>query len=317
MKKKIVTILLIAILVVLIFPVRNQLKDGGTVEYKAILYKVSKVSRLISEEEMKAEGKVKNYDKGIDCPNCAKKIENKIASMEEYKDVIVNFSTLTLSFKTEKLENVEEDIREIVKSVMPDVNIVSNNKKKVEEVQRNNKDIIRLVIGILIYLLGVILKLYGIAMIIVTVLSVIVLTIKTVKKAYKQLKNKILDENSLIVISVVGACLIGQTMEGVMVIALYEIGKILEARAVNKTRKSISSLMDIKPEYANIKIGEDIKEVSPEEVNVGDIIVVKSGEKIPLDGEVIKGNAQINNSALTGESKLIDVKKGMYKNGLH
>lgn len=248
--------------------------------------------------------------KGLDCPNCAKKIENKIASIEEYKDVIVNFSTLTLSFKTETEENVEERIREIVKSVMPDVNIVSNNKKKVEEVQRNNKDIIRLVIGVLIYLLGSILKLQGIAMIMITVISVIVLTIKTAKKAVKQLKNKILDENSLIVISVVGACLVGQTMEGVMVIALYEIGKILEARAVNKTRKSISSLMDIKPEYANIKIGEDIREVSPEDVKVGDIIVVKSGEKIPLDGEVIKGNAQINNSALTGESKLIDVKKG-------
>ena len=78
---------------------------------------------------------------GLDCPNCAKKIENKITSMEEYKDVIVNFSTLTLSFKTENQENVEERIRQIVKSVMPDVNIVSNNKKKVEEVQRNNKDI--------------------------------------------------------------------------------------------------------------------------------------------------------------------------------
>ena len=248
--------------------------------------------------------------KGLDCPNCAKKIENKIASMEEYKDVIVNFSTLTLSFKTNLEGNVEERIREIVKSVMPDVNIISNNKKKVEEVQRNNKDIIRLVIGILIYLLGAVLKLQGIAMIMITVISVIVLTIKTAKKAFKQLRNKILDENSLIIISVVGACLVGQTMEGIMVIALYEIGKILEARAVNKTRKSISSLMDIKPEYANIKIGEDIKEVSPEDVNIGNIIVVKSGEKIPLDGEVIKGNAQINNSALTGESRLIDVKKG-------
>jgi len=248
--------------------------------------------------------------KGLDCPNCAKKIENKIVSMEEYKDVIVNFSTLTLSFKTQKEENVEADIRAIVKSIMPDVDVVSNNKKEVEEVQRNNKDIIRLVIGVLIYLLGTILKLEGIASIIFTIISVVILTIKTAKKAFKQLKNKVLDENSLIVISVVGACLVGQTMEGIMVIVLYEIGKILEARAVNKTRKSISSLMDIKPEYANVKIGEEVKEVDPEEVKVGDIIVVKAGEKIPLDGEVLKGNAKINNSALTGESRLIDVKVG-------
>lgn len=247
---------------------------------------------------------------GLDCPNCAKKIENKVASFEEYKDVIVNFSTLTLSFKTEKEENVEEDIRRIVKTVMPDVEIISNKQKKVEEVQRNSKDIIRLIIGVLIYILGLVLKLEGILITIVTVLSVIILTIKTARKAIKQIKNKVLDENSLIVISTVGACLVGQSMEGIMVITLYEIGKILEARAVNKTRKSISSLMDIKPEYANLKIGEDIKQVLPEEVNIGDLIVVKSGEKIPLDGEIIKGTAKINNSALTGESRLIDEKIG-------
>lgn len=250
------------------------------------------------------------YLQGLHCPNCAKKIENKVASIEEYKDVIVNFSTLTLSFKTEKDKGVEEEIKKIVKAIEPDVKVVSNDEKKVEEVQRDNKDIIRLIIGVLIYLIGVALKLQGIPMIILTIISVIVLTIKTAKKAYKQLKNKILDENSLIVISVVGACLVGKTMEGIMVITLYEIGKILEARAVNKTRKSISSLMDIKPEYANIKVGEDIKQVSPEDVKIGDIVIVKAGEKIPLDGEIINGTAQINNSALTGESKLIDVKIG-------
>ena len=247
---------------------------------------------------------------GLECPNCAKKIENKIASIEEYKDVIVNFSTLTLSFKSEKEGDVEKDISKIVKGIMPDIEVISNKEKKIEEVQRNNKDIIRLVIGVLIYLLGLVFKLEGIIITILTILSVIILTIKTAKKAFKQLKNKILDENSLIVISVVGACLVGQTMEGIMVIALYEIGKILEARAVNKKRKSISSLMDIKPEYANIKIGEDIKQVNPEDVKVGDIIIVKSGEKIALDGEVVDGIAHINNSALTGESRLTEVKKG-------
>ena len=179
-----------------------------------------------------------------------------------------------------------------------------------QEVQRDNKDIIRLIVGVLIYLAGTILKIQGISMIILTIVSVIILTIKTVKKSLKQLKNKILDENSLIVISVVGACLVGQTMEGIMVITLYETGKILEARAVNKTRKSISSLMDIKPEYANIKVGEDVRQILPDDVKVGDIIIVKSGEKIPLDGEVVAGTAQINNSALTGESRLIDVKPG-------
>lgn len=247
---------------------------------------------------------------GLDCPNCAKKIENKIANMEEYKNVIVNFSTLTLSFKTDKEKGVEEEIKKILKNIEPDIKVISNDEKKIEELQRNNIDIIRLVMGVLIYLLGVLLKLEGMLMTILIIISVIILIAKTAKKAYKQLINKTLDENSLIVISVIGACLIGKTAEGIMVITLYEIGKILEARAVNKTRRSISSLMDIKPEYANVKVEKEVKQVSPEEIKIGDIIVVKSGEKIPLDGEIINGEAKINNSALTGESRLINVKIG-------
>lgn len=242
----------------------------------------------------------------LDCANCAKKIEDKIASKPEYKEVVVNFSTLTLSFKTDKEKGVEEDIKKIVKAIEPDTVVISKDKKQIEQVQRNNKDIIRLFAGLAIYGLSVLLKQQIIISYILLVISAITLLYRTAIKAYKQLKGKILDENTLIIVSVIGACLVGKTMEGIMVITLYEIGKILEARAVNKTRKSISSLMDIKPEYANLKISEEIKQVSPEEVKIGDLIVIKAGEKIPLDGEIISGNAKINNSALTGESRLID-----------
>ena len=241
----------------------------------------------------------------LDCANCAKKIEDKITSNPDYKDVIVNFSTQTLSFKTDKKEGIEEEIKTMVKAVEPDTTVITTNKKQ-NNVQRNNKDIIRLVVGILIYLFGMYSKLGNPVMIICTVVSAIILLYKTAIKAVKQIRNKVLDENTLIIISVVGALLIGKTMEGIMVITLYEIGKILEAKAVNKTRKSISDLMDIRPEYANLKDGENVKEVSPEKVEIGDIIVVKTGEKIPLDGEIIHGTAKINNAALTGESKLID-----------
>ena len=242
----------------------------------------------------------------LDCANCAKKIEDKIASKPEYKEVVVNFSTLTLSFKTDKEKGVEEDIKKIVKAIEPDTVVISKDKKQIEQVQRNNKDIIRLFAGLAIYGLSVLLKQQIIISYILLVISAITLLYRTAIKAYKQLKGKILDENTLIIVSVIGACLVGKTMEGIMVITLYEIGKILEARAVNKTRKSISSLMDIKPEYANLKISEEIKQVSPEEVKIGDLIVIKTGEKIPFDGEIISGNAKINNSALTGESRLID-----------
>lgn len=170
-------------------------------------------------------------------------------------------------------------------------------------------DIVRLVVGLLIYFVGMQLNLGSTAEIIITVISLVILLFRTTKKAFSQLSKKVLDENALITISVIGACFVGKSMEGVMVITLYEIGKILEARAVSKTRKSISDLMNIKPEYANLKIGEEVKQINPEEVKIGDIILVKTGEKIPLDGKVISGEAEIDNSALTGESVLVKAEK--------
>lgn len=256
---------------------------------------------------------MKNYRytlEGLDCANCAKKIEDKIAQTEGYNDVTVNFSTSKLSFKTEKKEPKGE-ITKIVQSLEPDVLVHENEiKDEHEENSRNNSDIYRLIIGVVIYFLGMYLNLGNLAMTIFTIVSVTILLYKTAVKGWKQVfKNKVLDENTLITISVIGACLVGKMMEGVMVIALYEIGKILEAKAIGKTRKSISELMNIKPEYANLKLGEETKQVSPEEVEIGSTILVKTGEKIPLDGIVKSGEAEIDNSALTGESKLIKVKE--------
>lgn len=171
-------------------------------------------------------------------------------------------------------------------------------------------DIIRLVVGVLIYFIGMQISLGKTAEIIIAIVSLVILLWRTTKKAITQLSKKVLDENALITISVIGACFVGKSMEAVMVITLYEIGKILEARAVSKTRKSISELMNIKPEYANLKTGEDVVQLNPEEVKIGDIILVKTGEKVPLDGEIISGEAEIDNSALTGESILIKVEKG-------
>ena len=244
---------------------------------------------------------------GLDCANCAKKIEDTIAKKEGYQDVNVNFSTLKLTFKTDK-QNPKKEIIQIIQKLEPEVEVLEDGEQKQEKEEHNSFDFIRIVLGIVIYVIALIGNFGTVATNVITIIAFVILIYKTAKKAWKQLtKNKVLDENTLIVISAIGAYLVGKVSEGLMVITLYEIGKILEARAVNKTRKSISDLMNIKPEYANLKQGEEYKQVSPEEVKIGDIIVVKTGEKIPLDGEVIKGNAQIDNSALTGESKLIEV----------
>ena len=246
---------------------------------------------------------------GLDCANCAKKIEDEIAKTKGYEDVIVNFSTLKLTFKSDN-PNVKKEVTEIVKKLEPDVEVLDDGEKKQEKEEHNDSDIARIAVGIAIYLIALIGNFGTIITNILTIISFVVLLYKTAKKAWKQVtKNKVLDENTLIVISAIGAYFVGKISEGIMVITLYEIGKILESKAVNKTRKSISDLMNIKPEYANLKINEEIKKVNPEEVKIGDIIMVKTGEKIPLDGVVISGDAQVDNSALTGESKLVNVTK--------
>ena len=251
---------------------------------------------------------------GLDCAACAKKVEEKLASTEGFQDVNVNFSTLKLSFKTEKYENaknLKNIVEEIVRKVEPDVNVIENSNKEInEKSERSNVDIIRIIIGVLVYFLGMKSNLGKEFSLIFLIISLVILLYKIVPKAIKQIvKNKSLDENALIAISAIGACFVDKAMEGIMVITLYEIGKILESKAISKTRNSISSLMDIRPEYANIKDKEEIRKVNPEEVKIGDIIVIKSGEKIPLDGIIIKGEAEIDNSALTGESELINVKE--------
>ncbi|MEE0866589.1 MAG: cation transporter [Clostridia bacterium] len=196
--------------------------------------------------------------KDLDCAACGKKIEDRIAKEDGFEDVNVNFSTLNLSFKTDK-SNPKQEIIKIIKEVEPEVKVLDINEKNKDNEQRDFLDIFRLVLGIGIYLMGLKLKLQGTMQIISTVICILVLLSKTLKKATSEIKRKVLDENILITVSVIGACLVGKTFEGIMVITLYEIGKILESKAINKTRKSISNLMDIKPEYANLKVNRTNK----------------------------------------------------------
>ena len=256
---------------------------------------------------------MKNYKyilKGLDCAACAKKVEDAISKTEGYQNVIVNFSTLKLTFKTDKdFQLVKREITQIVQRLEPEVEVLEEGEKNQDE-ERSKFDILRIIIGLIIFVATLVFDFNEMVNNILAILAFVILLYKTAKKGIKQLfKSKVLDENFLIVISAIGAYLIGKTSEGLMVIVLYEIGKILEARAVNKTRKSISDLMNIKPEYANLKQGNKQRRVNPEEVKIGDIIIVKAGEKVPLDGKVIKGNAEIDNSALTGESKLVQVQE--------
>ena len=251
----------------------------------------------------------------LDCANCAKKLEDEINKLNEINNCIVNFGTSKITLESD-IDNPLDIIKQVAAKVEPDCRIQeeSNNNTK-EDIQEElkkekNFEIPRLIIGIIIALIGF-LQLFGneISKILI-IISYLTLMYRTIKKAKKQLKGKIIDENTLIVISCIGAYLVGKQSEGLMVILLFEIGKILEGKAISKSRKSIKDLMDIKPKYANLKKDGGTMVVDPEDVKIGDIIVVKQGEEIPIDGIVIEGKASLNTSALTGESKLTEVQKG-------
>ena len=252
---------------------------------------------------------------GLDCAACANEIQEGLNKNPEIKNANVNFAKMKLTYETDTLS--KEEIEKIVQSIEPEVDLLEVNSKskdlKNEKAQKENRKklwlhILRLVIGAIVAGVGLYVPMPKVASTILIVLGYAILLFKTVKNAVKLLfKSKTINENLLITISCIGAYLVGKSSEGLMVIILYEIGKILEEKAINKTRKSISDLMDIKPEYANLKKGDEIEIVEPSEVKVGDIVVAKQGEKIPLDGVVVKGTASLNTASLTGESKPQDV----------
>lgn len=255
---------------------------------------------------------MKKYEfilKDLDCAACANEIQEKLAKNPGLHNVNINFAKLKLTYETDTVS--VEEVRKAVKEQEPEVEMISNEKMKEIENKNESKmgaQIARLLIGIIIASIGLYAKLPDAVSTIFIILGYVILLYRTAKNAFKMLfASKKINENFLITISCVGAYLVGEHMEGLMVIILYEIGKILEEKSISKSRKSIKDLMDIKPEYANLKTENDIKQVSPEEVKIGDIILVKEGEKVPLDGIVTKGTADLNTASLTGESKLAQV----------
>lgn len=240
---------------------------------------------------------------GLDCPNCANKIETKLNEHSEIKKATLNYSKLTLSVVTDKKDNVKELIESIARTVEPDfklLDINSNNKLDIKI------DLLKLIIGIILCLSGMFIF-KGIISKILIIFAYIILLSKVFIKAIKLLKKLTIDENLLICISCIGAYLTNNIHEGLMVIVLYDIGKVLEQIAVNNSRKSIADLMNIKPVYANKLDKDEIVKLNPEEIKVGDTIRVLKGEKIPLDGTVIKGESRLDTSSLTGEAKLLKV----------
>lgn len=241
----------------------------------------------------------------LDCANCARKIEEILNKNKELKNAIVNFNTSKISYEAEREFSIKE-LNDIIKTVEPDAYVTKEENKTKKEFHLSI-----LIIALAIGLLGYFMRLNNTAKMILYIVAYTLLLYRTGINAVKLLfKNKTINENMLITISCIGALAIGEVVEGMLVIALYTIGKILEEKAVNNSRKSIKDLIDIKQLYANLKQTDEIKKVDVEEIKINDILVVKKGEKIPVDGIVITGETMLDTSALTGESELMQIKEG-------
>lgn len=253
---------------------------------------------------------MKKYElRNIDCASCAAKIEDGLSKMEGVKFCSVNFANSTLQIDAPDIEEVKKKIKEIE----PEVTVEEiQNEKSVESrniLQENKKELIRIILTLVLLAVGLSFEeeihntKYRIAEYLVFIPAYLISGWGVLKGAFRSIvKGKVFNEHFLMTIATVGAILIDAMPEAVTVMLFYVVGELFQDIAVNRSRRSIKALLEIKPDYANLKSNGDIKKVSPESVKVDELIVVKAGEKIPLDGEITEGNSFVDTSALTGES---------------
>ncbi|NMM62301.1 cadmium-translocating P-type ATPase [Clostridium sp. P21] len=262
---------------------------------------------------------------GLGCANCAAKMERNISGIKGITNVSVNFMTKSLALEIEEISKTDELIaaaEKVVKNIESQVVMKEKvlNKKLVQEKshshnghvhehehnhgeQLKKKELIKLSIGTAIFVIASVFQFSFWVEASLYIISYLLIGGEVVIRALKNIsKGQVFDENFLMSIATIGAFSIQQFPEAVAVMLFYQVGELFQDAAVNNSRKSISSLMDIRPDFANLKRGDKIEKVTPEEVKVGDFIIVRPGEKVPLDGVIIEGKSMLDTSALTGES---------------
>lgn len=316
---------------------------------------------------------------GLDCANCALKIENGVKKLEGISSCSVNFvnKTMTMELDAERDEEIMAEARQKVLSLEPGIRIMEaqkpaprqkmelNRHVRVEQAQCCGEDhcqetaaakaleqaeahghshgsraeaeedygshaeddghdhshdhganavrtmILRLIAGTAVGAAAMLLSLGTAAELLLFIVSYLIVGGDIVLKALKNIaRGRVFDEFFLMSIATVGAFVIGEYPEGVAVMLFYQIGELFQSIAVNRSRKSIGDLMDIRPDYANLKAGDEVRRVSPEDVEIGDLILIRPGERVPLDGRIVDGLSAMDTSALTGESVPREVAPG-------
>lgn len=244
---------------------------------------------------------------GLDCVNCAMKIEKGVQKINGVKEATVNFTSgkLTIDAEEDHLATIEQETKKVVKELEPDVKVTEIDKEKVSE--HGNEKERNTLFRILFSLAGIaLLLLFDFnepIRLIGYLLIYLLIGYDVVKKAVMNIvKGKIFDENFLMSFATIGAMLIGEYPEAVAVMLFYQIGEYFQGLAVSHSRKSIRELMAIRPETAHVQTAEGLMTVNPEDVQIGQFVLVKPGERVPLDGTIIEGESLVDTSALTGES---------------
>ena len=265
--------------------------------------------------------------KGLDCPNCSAKIEREVGELDGVTSSTVNLmnQTLTVQAGTSVAASLLDTVTTIVHSHEPDVEVsekqleatapVKKDEKAAVYNDEDKKRTIRLAVGAVVYAIGMALtvfaKLPTPAELAFLIVAYVILGWDVVWQAVKNItRGQVFDEHFLMSVSTIGAFAIGEYPEAVAVMLFYQVGEFFQSLAVKRSRKSISDLMDIRPDSATVKRNGVLQVVSPESVAVGEIIVVKPGEKIPLDGIVVDGESMLDTKALTGESVPRSIRKG-------
>ena len=244
---------------------------------------------------------------GLDCPNCANKLEKQINKLSSVKNAKINFLKSYLEFESNDTESAILEIKALTKSMYPDVTYFTTEKPKKDTALYSS--LITLSLGIVIGLVALLVEMPTWLYWILFISSALLMGYKIYYKAISLLLKGSVNENLLVTISIIGATAVGEHFDGLMVVALYSIGKILENLALTKSRKSIEELTNLKPEYANILTEDGEKRIEPNQVNIGDIVIVRPGERVCIDGIVIDGNSSIDVQSLTGESLPVQVNK--------
>ena len=247
---------------------------------------------------------------GLCCPNCAEKINQRVSKLNTVSESNLDFINKRLTVTAED-RSVIDDIKKIVGEIEPDVEVKPYERKSNNQVHKNRtREIIEIAASLVLFVVAFIID-NGIMYIIISLLAFAVAGYGVIISAVRNLlKGEAFDETLLMTIATIVAICIGEFREGAAVMIFFRVGELFQDIAVERSRKSITSLLTLKSDTVNVRVGSEIKEIETDKVQVGDIIVVRVGERVPIDGVIVSGSTIFDTSALTGEAVPIEAKEG-------